>query len=147
MAERSSKACYMKDALRYLEAAHESDPGDFDVMLKLAWTNNILHRDLVALRRFDLARRSPDPTIAHDAGVSYLNLYTIGERVHFSAWFLPIFSSRWRDAFGYGQVKVGLNTHTFIRQYISTRLVGDSRLTNLSESSIIFAVGAEILPR
>src|ERR1019366_3061571 len=45
MAERSIKAGYMKDALKYLEVAHESDPGDFDVMRKLAWTNNILHRD------------------------------------------------------------------------------------------------------
>ena len=67
MAERSIKAGYMKDALKYLEAAHESDPGDFDVMRKLGWTNNILHRDAVAWRWFDLARRSPDPTIAADA--------------------------------------------------------------------------------
>ena len=67
MAERSIKAGYMKDALKYLEVAHESDPGDFDVMLKLAWTNNILHRDAIAFRWFDLARRSPDPTIAADA--------------------------------------------------------------------------------
>ena len=67
MAERSIKAGYMKDALKYLEAAHESDPGDFDVMRKLGWTNNILHRDAIAWRWFDLARRSPDPTIAADA--------------------------------------------------------------------------------
>jgi hypothetical protein len=30
MAERSVKAGYMKDALKYLQLAHESDPVDFD---------------------------------------------------------------------------------------------------------------------
>jgi Flp pilus assembly protein TadD len=50
MAERSLKAGYMKDALKYLEMAHEADPGDFDIMLKLGWTNNSLRRDDVAYR-------------------------------------------------------------------------------------------------
>jgi tetratricopeptide (TPR) repeat protein len=80
MAERSIKAGYMKDALKYLEAAHESDPVDFDVMRKLAWTNNILHRDAVAFRWFDLARRSPDPTIAADAEKGFRNLYAAAQR-------------------------------------------------------------------
>ena len=48
MAERSIKAGYMKDALKYLQIAHEGDPGDFEVMLKLGWTYNILHQDLLA---------------------------------------------------------------------------------------------------
>ena len=74
MAERSIKAGYMKDALKYLEAAHEDDTGDFDIMRKLAWTNNILHRDAIAYRWFDLARRSPDPTIAADAEKGFRNL-------------------------------------------------------------------------
>ena len=147
MAERSIKAGYMKDALKYLEAAHESDPGDFDVMLKLAWTNNFLHRDLTALRWFDLARRSPDPKVAQEAARGYRNLRPIGQRVLLSAWFFPVYSTRWHDAFGYGQVKAELNTGTFIRPYVSTRLVGDARLTNLSESSVIFALGAATVPR
>ena len=147
MAERSIKAGYMKDALKYLEAAHESDPGDFDVMLKLAWTNNILHRDLAALRWFDLARRSPDPTVAKEAETGYRNLRPMGQTFRISAWFFPVYSTRWHDAFGYGQVKVDLNTGTWIRPYVSIRLVGDSRLTNLSESSIIGAVGVATEPR
>src|SRR5204863_5891222 len=97
MAERSIKAGYMKDALKYLEVAHESDPGDFDVMLKLAWTNNLLHRDLTALRWFDLARRSPDPTVAADATRGYTNLRDLGERIRVSAWLFPVFSTRWPD--------------------------------------------------
>ena len=146
MAERSIKAGYMKDAVKYLEAAHEIDPGDFDVMLKLAWTNNLLHRDLVALHWFDLARHSPDPRIAGDGARGYRNLRPLGEHVRVSAWFFPVFSTRWHDAFGYGQIKTDLNTG-FLRPYVSTRLVGDSRLTNLSETSVIFAVGAATEPR
>jgi len=141
-AERSIKAGYMKDALKYLEAAHESDPGDFDVMLKLAWTNNILHRDVTALRWFDLARHSPDSKIASEAALGFRNLRAVGQKFRTSAWFFPVFSTRWHDAFGYGQIKTDLNTGSFIRPYVSTRLVGDSRFTNLSESSIIFAIGA-----
>src|SRR5450759_1396598 len=97
MAERSIKAGYLKDALKYLEAAHESDPGDFEVMRKLAWTNNILHRDAVAWRWFDLARRSPDPTIAADAAEGFRNLHTDAQRFRTTAWLFPIFSTRWHD--------------------------------------------------
>jgi hypothetical protein len=147
MAERSIKAGYIKDALKYLEAAHESDPGDFDVMLQLAWTNNILHRDITALRWFDLARHSPDSKIASDAARGYRNLYAVGQRFRTSGWLFPVFSTRWHDAFGYGQIKTDLNTGTFLRPYVSTRLVGDSRFTNLSESSIILAIGAATEPR
>jgi hypothetical protein len=38
MAEKSLKAGYLNDALRYLLAAQEADPQDFEVMLKLGWT-------------------------------------------------------------------------------------------------------------
>lgn len=61
MAERSVKAGYLKDALKYLDMAHESDPGDFNVMLKLGWAYNILHQDARAVRWFNLARRSRTP--------------------------------------------------------------------------------------
>src|ERR1035441_2765656 len=95
----------MKDALKYLESAHESDPGDFDIMRKLAWTNNILHRDTVAFRWFDLARRSPDPTIARDAERGFRSLHAGAQRFRTTAWLFPIFSTRWHDLFGYGQVR------------------------------------------
>ena len=74
MAERSIKAGYMKDALKYLQVAHEGDPGDFEVMLKLGWTYNILHQDLLAFRWFDLARKSPGPQVAAEAGHAWRNL-------------------------------------------------------------------------
>jgi len=149
MAERSIKAGYLKDAVKYLEAAHESDPGDFDVMRKLGWTNNILRRDDVAWRWFDLARRSPDPTIAADAERGFRNLRAAVQRYRTTAWLFPLFSTRWHDLFAYGQVKTEINLRFPVHPYVSMRFVGDTRRTlgaaspqYLSESSFILAVGA-----
>jgi hypothetical protein len=61
MAERSLKAGFIRDALKYLQLAQEDDPADFAVMLKLGWTYNLLHNDRQAIRWFDLARKSSDP--------------------------------------------------------------------------------------
>ncbi len=149
MAERSFKAGYMKDALKYLEVAHESDPGDFEVMRKLGWTNNILHRDNLAWRWFDLARRSPDPIIAADADRGYQSLHAAAERFRTTAWLFPLFSTRWHDLFAYGQVKTEVSLGFPVRPYVSVRFVGDTRGTTgtpvpqyFSESSFILAVGA-----
>jgi Flp pilus assembly protein TadD len=153
MAERSIKAGYMKDALKYLEAAHESDPGDFEIMRKLAWTNNILHRDAVAFRWFGLARLSPDPTIAADADEGFRHLHADAQRFRTTAWLFPVFSTRWHDLFAYGQVKTEINLGFPVRPYVSLRFIGDTRGAiggvnpqYLSESAFIFAVGAATLP-
>src|SRR5579872_2787318 len=61
LAQKSLDKGYMRDALKYLQVAHENAPLDFEVMLKLGWTYNILKDDADAVRWFDLARRSPDP--------------------------------------------------------------------------------------
>src|ERR1019366_10320304 len=50
---------YIRDALRYLTIAHENDPVDFDVMLKLGWANNLLKDDREAIKGFNLAPKSP----------------------------------------------------------------------------------------
>jgi tetratricopeptide (TPR) repeat protein len=153
MAERSIKAGYMKDALKYLQIAHEGDPGDFEVMLKLGWTYNILHQDLLAFRWFDLARKSPDPQVAAEAGHAWRNLRGATERFRTTAWLYPIFSTRWHDFFSYAQIKTEIRTSFPIRLYVSTRFVGDTRLTigaaspqYLSESSFILAVGVATAP-
>jgi Flp pilus assembly protein TadD len=153
MAERSIKAGYMKDALRYLQIAHEGDPGDFEVMLKLGWTYNILHQDLMAFRWFDLARKSPDPQVAAEAGRAWRNLRGVSERFRITAWFYPIFSTRWHDFFSYAQIKTDVRTKFPIHPYVSVRFVGDTRLTigaiapqYLSESSFILAVGMATVP-
>lgn len=154
MAERSIKAGYMKDALQYLHVAHEVDPADFDVMLKLGWTYNILHQDRDAVRWFDLARKSPDPVTAAEAGKAWRNLSTGLRRWRTSAWLYPIFSTRWHDFFSYAQVKTELRTGWFLEPYASVRFVGDSQLNvgsavapqYLSESAFIVAVGVHTLP-
>jgi Tfp pilus assembly protein PilF len=153
MAERSVKAGYMKDALKYLQMAHESDPGDFDVILKLGWTYNILRQDAQAIRWFDLARKSPDAQTAREGARAWRNLHSANELFSTTAWFFPMFSTRWRDVFAYGQLKTELRTGLAVRPYVSLRFIGDTRGTlapetiggvppqYLSESSFILGVG------
>jgi len=154
MAERSIKAGYMKDALQYLQVAHEADPADFSIMLKLGWTYNILHRDRDAVRWFDLARRSPDAETAAEAGKAFRNLHAGLERFRTSAWIYPIFSTRWHDLFSYAQVKEEWRTGWFLEPYASVRFTGDSQLNvgtpiapqYLSENAFIVAAGVHTLP-
>ncbi len=144
MAERSIKAGYMKDALKYLEIAHEADPGDFGVMLKLGWTFNILHQDRQAFEWFTLARQSPDPQIAAEAARAWQNLRPESERFRTTFWLYPLYSTRWSDFFSYAQLKTELNTGSFVRPYVSLRLAGDSGVflpQALSEQSVILAAG------
>lgn len=152
LAKKSLDAGYLRDAVRYLEVAHETDPIDFGVMLQLGWTNNILKDDRTAIKWFSLARNSPDPKQAAEADRAYRNLAPSLQRFHTSIWMFPFYSSRWKDAFGYGQVKTEFNLGRIpLRPYLSTRFIGDLRRQYtaqgaqlpqyLSESSLIFAVG------
>ena len=153
MAERSIQAGYMKDALKYLQVAHENDPGDFEAMLKLGWTYNILHQDMTAARWFDLARRSPDPKISSEGSQAWRNLSGALKKLRTTVWVYPIFSTRWHDFFSYAQVKTELRNKTRLQPYLSVRFVGDTRVTvgavspqYLSESSFIVAGGVRVLP-
>jgi Tfp pilus assembly protein PilF len=153
MAERSMKAGYMKDALVYLQIAHEVEPGDFSVMLQMGWAYNILHQDSQAVRWFDLARRSTDPTISAEAGTAWKNLRTSNERFRMTAWIYPIFSTRWHDLFSYGQFKEEMRRGLPIRPYVSVRFIGDTKVTigavspqYLSQSSFIAALGVASVP-
>jgi Tfp pilus assembly protein PilF len=148
MAERSIQAGYLKDALKYLRLAHEANRDDFQIMLRLGWVLNLLHEDREAVKWFDLARRSPDSVVAIEAGKAWRNLHRAEEPLRISGWLYPIYSSRWRDLFGYGQVRAEVRTGTRVEPYLSLRLVGDTRrnvgvLTPeyLSESAVIGAVG------
>ncbi len=148
MAERSVKAGYLKDALKYLDMAHESDPGDFNVMLKLGWAYNILHQDARAVRWFNLARKSSDALVADEAAKAWRNLHGATELFRTTAWLFPVFSTRWRDLFSYGQVKTELRTSLPVQPYVSLRFIGDTRRTMgqvsplyLSESSFIMGLG------
>lgn len=159
LADKSLKAGYLKDALKYLTIAHESDPVDFSVMLKLGWVYNILHDDREAVKWFNLASKSPDTSIASEGGQASRNLAPDLALFRTTAWVFPFFSSRWHDAFGYGQVKTEIKLGKLpFRPYISMRLVGDARgtvgatLSNpapqyLSETSFIFGVGIATVTR
>jgi tetratricopeptide (TPR) repeat protein len=146
MAKRSFDAGFLQDALRYLDIAHEADPSDYSVILKLGWTQNMLHDDRAALHWFDLARQSPDPEISSEATRAYENLKPSVELFRTTAWILPFYSTRWSDVFAYGQIKSELNLqHSRIRPYLSTRLIADTKPTSenqaLSERSFIVGVG------
>jgi tetratricopeptide (TPR) repeat protein len=146
MAKRSMDAGFLKDALRYLTIAHESDPEDYDVILKIGWTYNMLHDDRTALDWFDLARKSPDSTISNEASKAYENLEPSLEPFRITAWVLPFYSSRWKDMFAYGQLKAEWNLQrSWVRPYLSTRLIADTKPTPnnqaLSERSFILGAG------
>ena len=155
LAEKSLKAGYLKDALKYLTIAHESDPVDFGVMLKLGWVYNLLHDDREAVKWFNLASKSPDNSISDEAKQAYRNLAPTFERFRTTAWMFPMFSSRWHDAFGYAQVKTEIKLGDLpFHPYLSTRFVGDERGAinpvapqYLSESSFILGAGIATTPQ
>jgi hypothetical protein len=154
LGERSYQAGFLKDALRYFTQARDDNPLDLSVALKLGWTNNLLHDDEAALRWFDLARTSADPAIAAEARRACLNLRPERRRFRTTVWLYPLFSSRWADVFGYGQVKTELKVkHLPAHPYASVRLAGDARRStsgplrqSLSESAFITALGIATEP-
>ena len=149
MYEGSFRAGYLQDALKYLKIVQEADPTDYSVMLKLGWTYNLLHDDRSALDWFRQARASSDPEVASEAKRAFENLRPEFARIRTTAWLLPFFSTRWHDAFSYGQVKTELRLNGIpVRPYVSLRFIGDTRQTtsgpnpqSLSESSFLLALG------
>jgi len=128
LAEHSLEKGYLSDALMYLHAAHETDPVDFNIMLKLGRTYNILHDDHEAVRWFALARRSPQPELAREASQAYRNLAPALRRFRTTVWMAPTYSSRWHDTFAYAQVKTEWVPRLWVlRPYVSVRLIGDTR--------------------
>ncbi|HXR75909.1 MAG TPA: tetratricopeptide repeat protein [Bryobacteraceae bacterium] len=147
---------YTNDAIKYLEQAHEQNPNDAEVTLKLAWAYNQAKEDGTAIRYFDQARHADDPQIAAEATKAF---HTLNGDVlpQTTVWALPMFSSRWKDVFTYGQVKRTVplpflhGANKFVSFYISTRFIGDLKSSlpthvidpqYLSESSFIFGAGA-----
>jgi Tfp pilus assembly protein PilF len=156
LGEKSLKKGYLQDAVKYFRIAHESDPNDYGVMLKLGWTFNMMKDDREAVRWFNLARQSPDSSIATEASRAYRNLQPDTELFRTSFWAFPMYSTRWDDVFAYAQAKVEMRLkHSWLKPYLSVRLVGDTRgavdLANygpqyLSERSIILAAGVATKP-
>ncbi len=151
MAERSLEKGYLSDALRYLYAAHEDNPTDFDVMLKLGVTYNNLREDREAIRWFDLARQAPDSRTAAEATRAYSNLAPSLRRIRTTVWMFPLISTRWKNTFAYAQAKAELKVPGIVHPYASLRFIGDTRgktapVTGfapqyLSDRSVILALG------
>lgn len=149
LGERSYAAGFMKDALRYLTQARETNPDDAGIALKLGWANNLLHDDATAVRWFDIARKSAVPAIADEAQRAWKNLEADQRRIRTTVWLYPLLSSRWSDLFGYGQLKTELRLRSLpVHPYVSIRLAGDARRStggplpqSLSESSFTTALG------
>lgn len=151
LGEQSLDKGYLNDALKYLHAAHENDPMDFEVMLKLGWAYNILKDDREAVRWFDLARHSPDAGTASEASRAFGNLIPSLRRLRTTVWVFPTISTRWRDTFVYAQAKTELQLAFPIHPYVSLRFIGDARGAvelganispqNLSERSVIVGLG------
>ncbi|MBV8895161.1 MAG: tetratricopeptide repeat protein [Acidobacteriaceae bacterium] len=154
MGKKSLALGYSKDAVKYLQQAHEQDPLDADVMLKLGWAYNLAKDDADAISWFNAARHSPDAAIASEATTAYRNL--TGETgAQTTIWALPMYSTRWHDLFTYGQAKRSFllpwdSVDRLFTFYVSTRFVGDVKSSlpehvvdpqYLSESSFIFGLG------
>ncbi len=154
LGQRSYDAGFLKDAKRYFLLAREENPFDAGVALKLGWTNNLLQDDTSALHWFDIARHSDDPAISTEAGKAYENLRPENELFRMTFWAYPLYSSRWKDVFGYGQLKTEMKLGKMpFRPYVSLRFVGDERRStggvspqNLSESAFILGVGVATRP-
>ncbi len=153
LAQKSLDLGYLKDAARYLRIQHESDPLDFDVILKLGWTMNMLRDDRQAFEWFRLARRSPDPKIAAEATRGWENLRPQFAATRSSVWAYPMYSSRWRDLFGWAQYKTEFRPERRVYPYLTARFAGDVRRTTgrsagsyLSESAIVPGVGLTTRP-
>ncbi len=156
MADRSLDAGYLKDALKYLKVAHDADPVDFSLMLKLGSVYNMLHDDATAVRWFQLAKQSDDDAVADKAGTSLRALQPSIEPYRSTMWSFPMFSTRWKDLFSYAQWKTDrkLKSTSLFRPYFSVRFVGDTRGTLPSEgpsplylSESAFIVGGGLATR
>jgi tetratricopeptide (TPR) repeat protein len=152
MGMKSLAAGYINDAIRYLRIAHEDNPDDTEVMLKLGWAYNAAKNDAEAVKWFDAARHSSNSLIASEANKAWHNLLGVAP-AQTTMWLLPIYSSRWNDTFIYGQAKrtLPIPYKLPVNFYLSARFVGDVRgqvsMANLppqylSENAVIAGFGA-----
>ena len=143
-AERSFRLAYLKEAERYYRQSLAADRGNLIANLGLARTLNQMGRDAEAYRYFGRIRHQ-----SAEARQAWRNLRPAQALWRPTVWALPMYSSRWRGAFGYGQVKLEFRgparTSAWLRPYLSLRAVGDSGRryapAPLSERSLTPALG------
>src|ERR1700692_2228952 len=88
----------------------------------------MLKDDGKAIKGFSPARDSSDPAIAAEATKAYRNLKQETALFRSTVWVFPVFSTRCHDPFGCAQANTELRVkHSFLRPYLSVRLVDDAR--------------------
>jgi tetratricopeptide (TPR) repeat protein len=126
MGKKSLDLGYVNDAIKYLRLAHEQDPDDAEVALKLGYAYNLAKNDADAISWFDLARHADNQFVAVEAAKAFHNLR--GDPVpQTTLWLLPMYSTRWHDLFTYGQIKRTIplplgRANRLLSFYISNRL-------------------------
>jgi hypothetical protein len=156
MGLKSLELGYSNDAVKYLLIAHEQEPGDTEIMLKLGWAYNLAKNDQEAKIWFALARKSSDKMIASEATRAF-HVVNGDVAAQTTIWALPMYSSRWKDLFSYAQIKRSVpvpipGLSKFLSLYASTRFIGDVKSSliptgavdpqYLSEGSVILGIGA-----
>lgn len=127
MARLSFEKSYLKDAYRYYREAVSEDPEDFESIYQLGVVSNLLGENRQALEWFRAARLAPDRALATRARTSYARLWPSFQKFRLSAWAIPFYSSRWGDAFVYGQGRAEWRpTSKQVWLYSSLRVIGDT---------------------
>ncbi len=154
LGEKSLALGFARDAIKYLRQAHDEDPDDAEVMLKLGWAYNYAKDDADAIQWFDRVRHCNDPVIAAQAAKAFHNLN--GDTpAQTTVWTLLMYSSRWHDMFSYDQVKRTFplpwkDMNKWFSVYLSARLTGDltsslpldsTKPRDLWDNVAIFGVG------
>ncbi|MBI5085871.1 MAG: tetratricopeptide repeat protein [Acidobacteria bacterium] len=153
MGERSLAGSYLVDAYRYFSQAHQDDPSDAVAVYKLGVAANLLGKDREAAGWFNRARRMGGAPA--EAGAAYRRLRAQTAAFGITAWAVPYFSSRWKDAFLYGQVRGDWRLRRApVTAYVSLRVVADAKGSgkgqgmslpgSLSENSAIAGVGLNV---
>ena len=128
MGLKSLEQSYLADALRYLTLANQQAPEDTEVQYGLGVVENLMGRNEAAFRWFAAARRSNDARVSGPAQLAYDHLRAEARGFGLSAWAVPFYSSRWQDAFLYGQIRGEYRLKSGrVVPYLSLRMVGDAR--------------------
>lgn len=127
LARISFEKSYLRDAYRYYRDAAVQDPADFESLYQLGVVANLLGNNREAVEWFRAARLAPDRPTAERARQAYATLWPSLQRFRVSAWAIPFYSSRWGDAFVYGQGRAEWRpTAKQVWLYGSLRVIGDS---------------------
>ncbi len=127
MARLSFEKSYLKDAYRYYKEAVSENPGDYESVYQLGVVANLLGNNREALEWYRAARLAPDAILASRSREAYSRLRPEFQRVRLSAWAIPFYSSRWGNAFVYGQGRAEWRpTSKQVWLYGSYRVIGDT---------------------